>query len=107
VQRSATRKFINPVKNYKDNIILIGPLAGLCDQPVDKLKWHYWYQNGYNLSESNGIFPSQGFEGLINHAQQDFGAKEIKRLLRKFKGISRFDASDGSVALICSKDKET
>lgn len=96
------------MKNYKDNIILIGPLAtgksfiaeklslatGLCNHPVDKLKWYYRHQNGYNLSESTQILRSQGFEALISHAQQYFGAKEIKHLLRKFKGIIDLGASD-------------
>ncbi|MFT5822908.1 MAG: hypothetical protein ACI8ZM_004165 [Crocinitomix sp.] len=96
------------MKNYKDNIILIGPLAtgksfiaeklslatSLRNHPADKLKWYYRHQNGYSLSESTQILRSQGFEALINYAQQYFGAKEIKHLLRKFKGIVDLGASD-------------
>lgn len=96
------------MKSFKENIILIGPLAtgksfiaeklsittGLCNHPVDKLKWYYRHQNGYNLSKSTQILKTQGFEALIEHAQYYFGAKEIKHLLRKFKGIVDLGASD-------------
>lgn len=94
-------------KNY-ENIILIGPLAtgksfiaeklsltiGLCNHPVDKLKWYYRHKNGYNLSKSTQILRSQGFEALIDYAQCYFGPKEIKKLLHTFYGVIDLGASD-------------
>lgn len=96
------------MKNYNDSIILIGPLGtgksflgekisnvtNLHNHPVDKLKWYYRHQNGYNLSKSTQILKEHGFEALIKYAQQFFGAKEIKHLLEKFKGVVDLGASD-------------
>lgn len=96
------------MKNYKDNIILIGPLAtgksfiaeklslatGLCKHPVDKLKWYYRHKNGYNLSTSTQILRTQGFEALISFAQKYFGPNDLENLLHTFCGIVDLGATD-------------
>ncbi|MGV6862391.1 MAG: hypothetical protein ACWA41_11505 [Putridiphycobacter sp.] len=93
---------------YRDNIILLGPLAtgkssiatkiseltGLHNHPIDKLKWYYRHKNGYDLCKSTHILKTEGFESLLLYARQFFGLKDLKSILFTFKGIIDLGASD-------------
>ncbi len=90
------------------NIILIGPLGtgkstiaehlsirtGLRNIPVDKLKWYYRLNNGYDLVKSRNILRTNGFSALIDYAQSYFGPREIHAILNQFSGIVDLGASD-------------
>lgn len=92
----------------KHSIILIGPLAtgkstvaeklseltGYRNYPVDRLKWYYRFQNGYDINQSRKILQLQGFGGLINYAHRYFGVEDLENLLSRFKGIVDLGASD-------------
>lgn len=94
--------------NNQQNIILIGPLGtgkstiaehlsirtGLRNIPVDKLKWYYRLNNGYDLVKSRNILRTNGFSELINYAQSYFGPREIHEILNQFSGIVDLGASD-------------
>lgn len=91
-----------------NNIILIGPLAtgkstlaahlstitGMKNIPVDKVKWHYRFQNGYDIVKSKNILRSNGFDALLNYAIDFFGPKDLEEVLNKFSGIIDFGATD-------------
>ncbi|MEO9532895.1 MAG: hypothetical protein ABJG68_15190 [Crocinitomicaceae bacterium] len=91
-----------------NNIILVGPLAtgkstvaehlsnitGLRNVPVDKVKWHYRFQNGYDLVKSRNILRSNGFDALLDYAKDFFGPNDLKDVLSRFEGIIDFGATD-------------
>lgn len=92
----------------QSNIILIGPMAsgktaigneisyitGYKYTPIDKLKWYYRFQNGYDLVKSQAILRSQGFEALLEYAKPYFTSKDLKELLNQFTGIIELGATD-------------
>jgi hypothetical protein len=91
-----------------NNIILVGPLAtgksavaehlsnitGMKSIPVDKLKWFYRFQNGYDVVRSRNILRSNGFDALLDYAKDFFGPTELEDLLNRFNGIIDFGATD-------------
>ncbi len=92
----------------KQSIILIGPMAtgktviaeklseltGYYNYPVDRLKWYYRFQNGYDINKGRRVLQVQGFGGLVNYAHRYFGVEDLENLLTKFKGIIDLGASD-------------
>jgi len=92
----------------RSNIILIGPMAsgktaignelshitGFKSNPVDKLKWYYRLQNGYDLVKSQSILRSMGFEALLEYAKPYFTPNDLKELLNDFSGIIDLGATD-------------
>lgn len=90
------------------NIILIGPLAtgksalatelsiltGMRNIPIDKIKWYYRFRNGYDLVKSTNLLRCNGFDALIEYAQNYFGPREINAILQEFSGVIDFGASD-------------
>ncbi|MEX1000516.1 MAG: hypothetical protein WDZ35_00225 [Crocinitomicaceae bacterium] len=93
---------------HLNNIILIGPLAtgkssiaeqlssmtGLKNYPVDKLKWYYRFNNGYDIVKSRSILKSEGFEALLVYAQHYFTPHDLDHLLKQYNGIIDFGATD-------------
>ena len=92
----------------KNSILLIGPLASgkstialklseiieVNNYPVDRLKWYYRFNNGYNLSIGTNLLKNKGFEYLIEYANSFFGIAELKTILSQFSGVIDFGAID-------------
>ena len=84
----------------RDEIILIGPMAvgkttvslllsakmNICNLPIDDVKWYYLLKNGYSISKANTILLDKGFQAKMKYFYNYFGIKEIKRILKDFKG---------------------
>ncbi|UTW66013.1 hypothetical protein KFE94_15340 [bacterium SCSIO 12643] len=91
-----------------NSIIITGPLAvgkstialelseriGWGNYPVDRLKWFYRFNNGYDLVAGTRVLKEHGFGALIDYASEFFGPTELKDIFSRFHGIIDLGATD-------------
>lgn len=92
----------------RNEIVLTGPLsAGKTSlalylsvrlqqpsYPLDRLKWYYFYRNGYDLATGSMLLQLGGFAALLKYARAYFTVRDLERFLDEFRnGVIDFGAN--------------